>query len=73
MKRGPKSLLTPKLQKRLCDILGDANTIQTAPQLKNVTGKPAKAECTRSVTCRRGAIRNTVRHLHTAAAQFGRL
>jgi hypothetical protein len=30
MKRGPKSLLTPKLQKRICDILADANTIQTA-------------------------------------------
>ena len=30
MKRGPKSLRTPKLQKRICEILADANTIQTA-------------------------------------------
>jgi len=30
MKRGPKSLLTPKLQKKICDLLANCNTILTA-------------------------------------------
>ena len=29
-RRGPKSLLTPQLQKRICDLLAAANTIKTA-------------------------------------------
>jgi hypothetical protein len=30
MKRGPRTLLTSALQKRICDLLANANTIQTA-------------------------------------------